>query len=268
MKPEISLSIRNIRFFMIVGTLGIFLLLNPIYGCHSKTIMIATQQSKTEYTLTITPIISLHAIISQTPTPTNPPTLTPSPTTLPGCKQPSDNYDIIEIYGHKLNQRTYQMLVYAKELYQGPIDITADAITQGSYTSAVEASFGTHAGGGAVDISIMAHGTYTILSDEIEPLIYALRLAGFAAWYRDFNALYEGSPPHIHAIAIGDRELSIAAREQLAGPFGYFWGYNGLPTEDGKPIRDSHGGPIVCEWMIEKGYPNKTATPSANESFP
>jgi hypothetical protein len=179
-----------------------------------------------------------------------------------GCGQPSDDYTIITINDHLLNQRTFDMLVYAAHLYQGSIDITGSAITQGSYTDAVSESFHTHAGGGAVDISVMALGTYDILYDEIDPLIHALRLAGFAAWFRDFNDLYEGSPVHIHAIAIGDRDLSLAAREQLAGPFGYFWGFNGLPQEDNIPHRDPHGGPIVCDWMIEMGYPNKTATPA------
>lgn len=220
-------------------------------------------------------------IPSSTHTPTaipQPIKITPSPTpteviiSISGnnvlCLQPSENYDRLEMNGHIINQRTYEMLAYAQTLYDGEIDLTGDAITQGSYTNAVEASFGTHAGGGAVDISVMAQGTYVILYGEIPNLIHALRVAGFAAWYRDFNELYEVSPPHIHAIAIGDRELSITAREQLAGPFGYFWGYNGLPTEDKLPIRDPHGGPIVCDWMIEKGYPNKTATPGAEESLP
>lgn len=177
------------------------------------------------------------------------------------CLEPSENYEVLEINGHKLNKRTFEMLQTAQTLYDGPIDITGDAITQGSYTNAVEASFGTHAAGGAVDLSVMSPGSFSILYEDIEPLIQALRQAGFAAWYRDFDELYEGSPVHIHAIAIGDRELSLAAREQLAGPYGYFWGYNGLPTNDEIPVRDPQGGPIMCEWMIEKGYPNKTATP-------
>ncbi|MCB2202650.1 hypothetical protein KQH56_01455 [bacterium] len=177
-----------------------------------------------------------------------------------GCKQPSEDYSLITINEHKLNQRTFDMLVYAETLYDGPIQITSSAITQGSYTDAVAESFHTHAGGGAVDLSVMAPGTYEILQDEIDPLIKALRLAGFAAWYRDFNDVHEGSPVHIHAIAIGDRELSLAAREQLAGPNGYFWGYDGLPGDS--PQRDPHGGPVVCEWMLEMGYPSKTATPS------
>ena len=184
------------------------------------------------------------------------------------CKKPSDDYSLLEINGHQLNQRTYEMLQTAQRLYSGVIDITGNAITQGSYTNAVEASFGTHAGGGAVDLSVMEPGTYNILSSDIEPLIQALRQAGFAAWYRNLDEIYPGSPAHIHAIAIGDRTLSLAAREQLAGPFGYFWGYNGLPTEDKIPIRDPHGGPILCNWMIAKGYPNKTATPSSAENFP
>ena len=154
------------------------------------------------------------------------------------------------------------MLEYAAELYQGTIDITGSAITQGSYTDAVEASFCTHAGGGAVDLSVMAPGTYDILFDEIEPLIQALRLAGFAAWFRNFNDLYEGSPVHIHAIAIGDQELSQAARNQLIGACGYFLGYNGLPTDGGEPTADPHGGPVICPWMIAMGYPEFSFTPS------
>ncbi|MDY6847404.1 MAG: hypothetical protein SVP52_09760 [Chloroflexota bacterium] len=184
------------------------------------------------------------------------------------CMRPSEDYSRIEINGHKLNQRTFEMLQTAQILYGGIIDITGNGITQGSYTNAVEASFGTHAGGGAVDLSVMAPDTYTILYEDIEPLIKALRSAGFAAWYRDLDDLYDGSPAHIHAIAIGDRELSLAAREQLAGPFGYFWGYNGLPTRDKNPIRDAHGGPILCDWMLKKGYPDKTATPSPDEKIP
>ncbi len=196
------------------------------------------------------------------------PTITPSDTQTPsvtatllsdGCREPGDNYERLTINGHRLNARTVDMLTYAQSIYGGVIDITGDAITQGSYTDAVEASFGTHAGGGAVDISVMKPATYEILFEDIEPLIMALRLAGFAAWYRDFGELYPGSPVHIHAIAIGDQELSWAARSQLDSPFGYFWGYNGLPGN--MPVRDSHGGPILCDWMRDLGYPEQTATP-------
>lgn len=242
-------------------------------GCISTPVMNSTKINPTKQ-ISKTPTKTLQISFEPTTIPKSPfPGVTSTNTSEPvfldnTCKKPTEDYSLLEINGHQLNQRTYDMLKTAKLYYQGVIDITGDAITQGSYTNAVEASFGTHAGGGAVDLSVMEPGTYTILYEDIEALVRALRLAGFAAWYRGLDELYAGSAAHIHAIAIGDRSLSLAAREQLAGPFGYFWGYNGLPTEDKIPIRDPHGGPIVCEWMIEKGYPNKTATPSADELMP
>jgi hypothetical protein len=218
------------------------------------------QSSAAPFTAATTPTLSIPGA-TETGTATSPVQSAVVISEPAGCRLPSTDYTIIEINGHKLNQRTHDMLVHAQALYNGQIDILS-AITQGSYTDTVEASFGTHRGGGAIDLSVMAPGTFTILTDEIEPLIQALRLAGFAAWFRDFDALYDGSPVHIHAIAIGDSELSLPAREQLAGPFGYFWGYDGLPQENGVPQRDPHGGPIVCDWMLDMGYPAKTATPS------
>jgi hypothetical protein len=118
----------------------------------------------------------------------------------------------------------------------------------------VQASFGTHDGGGAVDISVRESVTQIILTQEIQPMIDALRLAGFAAWLRDADELYPGSPIHIHAIAIGDKELSDAARAQLDGPQGYFRGYNGLPEGYGGPALDTSGELVVCEWMRALGF--------------
>ncbi|GIV66281.1 MAG: hypothetical protein KatS3mg047_0674 [Bellilinea sp.] len=179
-----------------------------------------------------------------------------------GCQKPEEDYTILSVNGFLLNQRTYSMLKHAAELYQGEIDLLGYAITQGSYTRQVDASFGTHAGGGAVDLSVMRKGTYTILWDDIPSLIHALRVAGFAAWLRDLDELYPGSPIHIHAIAIGDRELSKAAVDQLTGDFGYFRGFSGLPPGFGGPGPDPHGGPIICQWMIESGYRDLRATPT------
>ena len=154
-----------------------------------------------------------------------------------------------------LNQRTLAMLAHAQQLYGGEIDLTGYAITQGSYNRSVEASFGTHSGGGAVDLSVLQRGTYTVLWDDIEPLIHALRTAGFAAWLREYGELYQDSPIHIHAIAIGDQELSPAAQEQLTGEAGYFRGFSGLPVSMyGPPTADRYGGPIICQWMIDIGY--------------
>lgn len=161
----------------------------------------------------------------------------------------------MQVNGWTLNQRTLAMLAHAQELYGGELELTGHAITQGSYHDNGAASFGTHLGGGAVDLSVMRRGTYTVLWDEVESLIHALRVAGFAAWLREYGELYADSPIHIHAIAIGDQELSVAATEQLTGDAGYFRGYTGLPVGMyGPPAPDRYGGPILCQWMIDLGY--------------
>jgi hypothetical protein len=247
---------------LVASVVFILIVLLSLSSCQPNTPLISQTVAMTpSITVRTQPMYTISP--GMTPSPTGTPSQPLSDSTEPAsCLQPSDDYTIITINGHKLNQRTYDMLSYATELYQGSIDITGSAITQGSYTVAVPESFRTHSGGGAVDLSVLAPGTFDVLYDEIDPLIYALRLAGFAAWFRDFNEVYKGSPVHIHAIAIGDRELSLAARDQLAGPYGYFWGYDGLPRDNGVPQRDPHGGPIMCDWMIELGYPNKTATPA------
>ncbi|OJX39564.1 MAG: hypothetical protein BGO78_13745 [Chloroflexi bacterium 44-23] len=186
-------------------------------------------------------------------------TATPSHTATfdqpPGCLQPPEDYSRIEINGMQINQRTFSMLQNAQALYGGELELTGYHLTQGSYNNSVSASFGTHAGGGAVDLSVIQYGVYQVLYDDIPVLIKALRIAGFAAWLRDFDQLYPGSPIHIHAIAIGDAELSQAAQDQLTGPYGYFRGFNGLPQAEGfAPIPDEHGGPILCQWMLAEGY--------------
>jgi hypothetical protein len=217
----------------------------------TETQVFPTLTAAASPTITITPTDAA----TPTATPTTSPTPSPTPQLEPpGCQRPGDDYTLTKINGWLMNQRTVEMLQHAAELYGGEIDITGYAVTQGSYTDQVAASFGTHAGGGAVDLSVMRQGTYTVLYDEIEPLIQALRTAGFAAWLRDLDELYPGSPFHIHAIAIGDQHLSIAARDQLTGPYGYFRGYSGVPQPNQIPIADRHGGPLLCLWMIDMGY--------------
>jgi hypothetical protein len=214
-------------------------------------------------TLSITSINTATITKQPSSTPTKVPSFTPTITITPtpefiepeDCLTPLENYDLIIINGMLFNQRTFLMLEQAQSIYRGEIDLTGYHLTQGSYSNLVSASFGTHNGGGAVDISVIQYGTHQVLYDEIDNLIHALRVAGFAAWLRDFDQLYPGSPIHIHAIAIGDRDLSDPALEQLTGQFGYFRGFNGIPQENGgKPIPDEHGGPILCQWMLDSGY--------------
>jgi hypothetical protein len=171
------------------------------------------------------------------------------------CLQPPDDYRRVVVNGESLNARTLWMLERAAALYQGPGDLLR--VTQGSYTQEEASSFGTHAGGGAVDISIRhPENPAQILWDETDEMVHALRRVGFAAWYRAPGDLGPGSPAHIHAIAIGDRELSPAAERQLDGPEGYLRGMNGIPPEYGGPDPDPWGGPLICPWMLELEYQN------------
>ncbi len=204
---------------------------------------------------------------AQVPTLTPPPkpTRTPTPFAEPeGCRRPPDDYTRVLIGHAQLNARTLAMLDHAQELYYlggGYVDFRL-AITQGSYNAGgVAASFGTHDGGGAVDISVRSRINWEVLYNEIEPMIRALRTAGFAAWLREASELYPGSPIHIHAIAIGDRDASEAARAQIDGTFGYLRGFDGLPQPDGQPRADQHGGPIICQWMREMGYDDLRGLP-------
>lgn len=191
---------------------------------------------------------------------------TPIPFVEPdGCWQPPDDYARVWVSGVQVNARTLAMLDHAQALYQaqgGVIDFRL-AITQGSYTGgALAASFGTHDSGGAVDLSVRSRVDWSVMVDEIEPMVHALRVSGFAAWLRDTGELYPDSPIHIHAIAIGDRELSEAARAQIDGTFGYLRGFDGLPQPNGVPRPDRHGGPVICRWMVEEGFTDMRGWPN------
>lgn len=170
------------------------------------------------------------------------------------CQRPPDRYERVTFNGYTLNERTLWMLRRAVELYTGRGDPLR--VTQGSYSTTEDASFGTHAGGGAVDISIRVKSNPQLILSEAEAneLVLALRQAGFAAWLRLPNDLTPPVLTHIHAIAIGDAEFSPAARRQIDGQEGYFRGLDGVIPEFGGPHPDRHGGPIVCHWMLEMGY--------------
>jgi hypothetical protein len=168
-----------------------------------------------------------------------------------GCLQPTADYTRVWVGSAQLNARTLLMLDHAGALYaaQGGEDNLRARITQGSYTGGAEpASFGTHDGGGAVDLSMRDTIQGGVLAD-VETLVYSLRVAGFAAWLRDEGLFYPNSPVHIHAIALGDQELSEAAQLQIDGSGGYLNGLDGLLPTYGGPSPDPHGGPVICHWM-------------------
>lgn len=220
---------------------------------------------------TPTPTPAPTAIPSVVPSPAPSTTPSPQPTPTPwltstaelawpavfepaGCQPPPEDYTRVELGSWVVNRRTQAMLEHAARLYGGEIDLAGAAITQGSYHDNGAASFGTHLGGGAVDLSVIRLPEWVVLRAEIEPVLRALRAAGFAAWLREYGELSPDSPIHIHAVAVGDAELSAAAEAQLTGEAGYFRGYDGLPAQFGAPRADRFGGPVVCAWMRAKGY--------------
>ncbi len=226
-------------------------------GTLSTTVAEATAVTDTpratvqaEETVTATPPASPTTAPSATATMTATATAAPTETPLPHalfCTEPPEDYTRVVVGQHMLNARTLAMLRTAQAIYDGPGDIMR--LTQGSYRDEVAASFGTHAGGGAVDISIRDPQNESVfLWDEAEAMVLALRYAGFAAWFRDVGDLGEGSAAHIHAIAVGDAELSEAAQGQVTGEGGYLAGMDGLIAPYG-PNVDGHGGPVVCDWM-------------------
>lgn len=173
------------------------------------------------------------------------------------CLAPPEDYTRTFIGYAEMNARTLFMLEHAHNLYRsrGGLFSLRDGITQGGYTGgALAASFGTHDGGGALDISVRSPLDFSILWDEIPLMLDSLRVAGFAAWLRRPDELYAGSVIHIHAIAVGDAELAPAARAQIDGDYGYLRGYNGLPPDWGGPALDADGEMIICQWMRDLGF--------------
>lgn len=121
-------------------------------------------------------------------------------------------YTHISWRGVTLNQRTADMIAYVEKRLGKRLQIL-----QGSYHKGVSASAGVHDGGGAVDVNAYSSG---LKPDEI---VLAMRKAGFAAWHRKTIPGLWGE--HIHAVAIGDSEMSPAASLQILE---YRAGQNGL----------------------------------------
>lgn len=124
--------------------------------------------------------------------------------------------------GVKLNHRTMRMLADVERRLGHKL-----SITQGSYNPGkVSASAGVHDGGGAVDVAPTAHP---------DRIVLAMRRSGFAAWHRPrIEGLW---PEHVHAVAIGDRDMSPEAARQVIA---YRAGRNGLANnkpDDGPRVK-------------------------------
>ncbi len=213
--------------------------------------------------------VIVEARLTETPLPlsTNTPTVRPSQATLTAqptygmpnpdlslaCTRPPDDMTRVQINGETINARTLWMLKLAQHLYGGPGSILR--VAQGSCKPGLKESFGTHDGDGAVNVSIRNPAKLDeALWDEAPKMAIAMRKAGFASWYRPTGMFGPDSGAHIHAIAIGDPELSPAAHRQIDGLEGYLRGLDGVIPEYGGPHPDSLGEPVICTWTLEMGY--------------
>lgn len=106
--------------------------------------------------------------------------------------------------GHLFDERTVDMIRWAEAKAGFQF-----SIAQGSYSTGVAASAGTHSGGGAVDFSVRL----ITLASKRNKMLNALKDAGFAAWYRTKAQGFSSN--HIHAIAIGCSDLAPLAKSQV-----------------------------------------------------
>lgn len=138
-----------------------------------------------------------------------------------------------------VNRRTRAMLSAAEDKLGYPL-----TIVQGSYHKGTSQSAGTHDGGGVVDL----------LAYQADRKVRALRAVGFAAWHRTPD---QGDwPEHVHAVALGDQEMSDAAREQVTD---YRNGRNGLASHAPDPVAKPNPVPVFnfAKESKKKRPPNK-----------
>lgn len=124
--------------------------------------------------------------------------------------------------GVTLDNRTISALIWVESRYvaKAPHKRSAFVIVQGSYSTGVAASGGTHSGGGALDVACES-----LTDTQIRSAVRWLRRAGFAAWYRPAIPNLWG--PHIHAVLRRHRTASPAAKTQCTA---FDAGRDGLAT--------------------------------------
>ncbi len=123
---------------------------------------------------------------------------------------PKGGLSPIPFRGVTMNERTVNMIERAEFVMQKKLGHPGFQfnITQGSFSSSVSASAGTHDRGGALDVH-----TSSLPKKTVDDMVKSLRQAGFAAWSRGRG--FDSFTPHIHAIAIGDSSASSGAKSQV-----------------------------------------------------
>lgn len=132
-----------------------------------------------------------------------------------------DPYALTERDGEQIDNMTAAALDAATKVFGGDF-----RIMQGSHSHDVAASGNTHAGGGVVDLDV-PNGDWV-------GAMTALRKIGFAAWVRNVPGFGQaGSGAHIHAVLIGNEQLSPEAQTQVQSYLNNDDGLSGDRPDDG-----------------------------------
>lgn len=134
-------------------------------------------------------------------------------------------WDRVRKSGRTLYRRDWALLVDAAAAAGVPL-----RVMQGSWSGAVAASAGTHAGGGAADLSVAG-----LTEAKAIDLVTELRRRNCAAWLRtpQFGWPARLGGRHIHLIVKDSPGLSAGAQAQVAA---YNRGRNGLAGEGKDPF--------------------------------
>ena len=152
-----------------------------------------------------------------------------------------DRYERTTRDGRSVDRWTAQALDAAQE--KCGLTLT---VTQGSWSTSVGASAGTHAGGGVVDLKPTTNPTKAVK---------ALRECGFAAWHRKPG---QGPwPSHIHAVLINNTQAAASAKRQVVA---YEGGLNGLAN--GGP---DDGPKVPVQVFPYRGIPQRRSDMNAVE---
>lgn len=134
-------------------------------------------------------------------------------------------WDRVRKSGRTLYRRDWALLVAAAAAAGVPL-----RVMQGSWSGTVAASAGTHAGGGAADLSVAG-----LTEAKAIDLVTELRRRNCAAWLRapQFGWPARLGGRHIHLIVKDSPGLSAGAKAQVAA---YNRGRNGLAGEGRDPF--------------------------------
>lgn len=150
--------------------------------------------------------------------------------------------------GKVLSARVWALLDDASKATGVPVHVV-----QGSWTSGVAASAGTHSGGGAFDLSVTG-----LTRTQRLALVDALRRRNVAAWLRSPEFGWTSTGPHIHGIVMDEPGLSTGAQDQVRA---YWKGLNGLADRHKDPFPRPPQTPFV---MPEEAPVSVPVTPVTN----